>query len=72
MKNKRDWKKFLWNRKQKEFFKIKDKRDWQNLLELEKNLSKLKKYYDYDDTEYKGIWIQIYLICHLMKIIISQ
>ena len=26
-----------------------------NLLELEKNLSKSKKYYDYDDYEYKGI-----------------
>ena len=26
-----------------------------NLLELEENLFKPKKYYDYDDTEYKGI-----------------
>ena len=26
-----------------------------NLIELEENLSKTKKYYDYDDTEYKGI-----------------
>ena len=26
-----------------------------NFLELEENLFKLKKYYDYDDTEYKGI-----------------
>ena len=26
-----------------------------NLLKLEKNLSKLKKYYDYDDIEYRGI-----------------
>ena len=26
-----------------------------NLLELEKNLFELKKYYDYDDIEYKGI-----------------
>ena len=26
-----------------------------NLLKLEKNFSKLKKYYDYDDIEYKGI-----------------
>ena len=26
-----------------------------NLLELEESLSKLKKYYDYDDAEYKGI-----------------
>ena len=27
----------------------------QNLFELEKNFSKLKKYYDYDDIKYKGI-----------------
>ena len=27
----------------------------ENLLELEKNLFELKKYYDYDDIEYKGI-----------------
>ena len=26
-----------------------------NLFELEESLSKLKKYYDYDDAEYKGI-----------------
>ena len=26
-----------------------------NLTELEENLSKTKKYYDYDDTEYRGI-----------------
>ena len=26
-----------------------------NLLKLEKNPSKLKKYYDYDDIEYRGI-----------------
>ena len=26
-----------------------------NLLELEENLFKPKKYYDYDDAEYKGI-----------------
>ena len=26
-----------------------------NLLKLEKILSKLKKYYDYDDIEYRGI-----------------
>ena len=26
-----------------------------NLLELEKSLLSLKKYYDYDDTEYRGI-----------------
>ena len=27
----------------------------ENLFELEKNLSKLKKYHDYDDAEYKGM-----------------
>ena len=27
----------------------------QSLLELEKSLSQLKKYYDYNDTEYQGI-----------------
>ena len=26
-----------------------------NLLELDENLSKPKKYYDYDDIEYRGI-----------------
>ena len=26
-----------------------------NLLDLEESLSELKKYYDYDDAEYKGI-----------------
>ena len=26
-----------------------------NLLKLEKNLSKLKEYHDYDDIEYRGI-----------------
>ena len=26
-----------------------------NLIELEENLSKTKKYYDYDDIEYRGI-----------------
>ena len=26
-----------------------------NLLELEKSLSSLEKYFDYDDTEYRGI-----------------
>ena len=34
---------------------IKNKRYWKNILELEKSLSKLKKYYDHDDAEYKRI-----------------
>ena len=48
----------------KDFYEIENKKDLsasrikeikENLLELEKNLSKSKKYYDYDDYEYKGI-----------------
>ena len=31
------------------------KKTKKNLLELEKNLFKPKKHYDYDDTEYEGI-----------------
>ena len=27
----------------------------ENLFELEKSLSRLRKYYDYNDTEYRGI-----------------
>ena len=34
-------------------FKIKEIE--KNLAELEENLSKIKKYYDYDDREYRGI-----------------
>ena len=38
-----------------------------------KKISKTKKYYDYDDIEYKGTRnIKIYLICQSMKIIINQ
>ena len=44
-----------------------------NLLKLEKSLSKLKKYYDYDDIEYRGIRDVIcFLIYQLMKININQ
>ena len=44
-----------------------------NLLELEKYLFEMKKYYDYGDIEYKGIRVQeFYLICQLTKIIINQ
>ena len=39
----------------KNLFAAKIKEIERNLLELEENLFKLKKYYDYDDTEYKGI-----------------
>ena len=34
---------------------MKNKNDRKNLLKLENNLFKPKKYYDYDDIEYKGI-----------------
>ena len=44
-----------------------------NLTELEENLSKTKKYYDYDDSEFRGIRnVRVYLICQSMKIIINQ
>ena len=44
-----------------------------NLLELEKYLFEMKKYYDYGDIEYKGIRVQeFHLICQLTKIIINQ
>ena len=34
-----------------------------------KSLSKLKKYYDYDDIEHKGIGMwEMYLVCQLMRI----
>ena len=39
----------------KNLFASKIKEIERNLLELEENLFKPKKYYDYDDTEYKGI-----------------
>ena len=41
--------------KKKKSFCIKNERDWKNLLESEKNIFKPKKYYVYDDTEYRGI-----------------
>ena len=40
---------------EKNHFLTKTKEIEKNLLELEKNLFKSKKYYDYDDTEYKEI-----------------
>ena len=39
----------------KNLFGEKVKETEKNLLELEESLFKLKKYYDYDDTKYKGI-----------------
>ena len=30
-----------------------NKGDWKNLLRFEKSLSELKKFYDYDDNEYR-------------------
>ena len=40
---------------EKNLFASKIKETERNLLELEENLFKPKKYYDYDDTEYKAI-----------------
>ena len=40
---------------EKNLFESKIKKIDRNLTELEENLSKTKKYYNYDDTEYKGI-----------------
>ena len=42
-------------RLEKIFMKSKIKGIERNLTELEENLSKTKKYYDYDDIEYRGI-----------------
>ena len=42
-------------RNEKNLFASKIKEIERNLTELEENLSKTKKYYDYDETEYKGI-----------------
>ena len=42
-------------KKQKNLFAPEIKETEKNLLELEKSLSNLKKYYDYDDTVYRGI-----------------
>ena len=47
--------KSLWNKKQKNLSISKTKEIAKNLLELERNLFKPKKYYDYDDIEYKGM-----------------
>ena len=40
---------------EKKLFASKIKEIRKSLFELEENLSKTKKYYDYDDTEYRGI-----------------
>ena len=58
---------------EKNLFAPKIKEIEKNLLELEENIIKPKKYYDYDDTEYKGIKnVKDFFICQLMKIIINQ
>ena len=41
--------------KKKSLFESKIKKIERNLTELEENLSKTKKYYDYDYVEYRGI-----------------
>ena len=40
---------------EKNLFESKIKENERNFIELEENLFKPKKYYDYDDTEYRGI-----------------
>ena len=45
------------NESRHKFSKSKINEIKRNLAELEENLSKLKRYYDYDDIEYKGIRI---------------
>ena len=42
-------------KKQKDHSTPEIKETEKNLLELEKSLSSLEKYFDYDDTEYRGI-----------------
>ena len=57
----------------KSLSKSKIKEIEKNLTELEENLLKSKKYYEYDDSEYRGIRnVEIYLICQSMKIIMNQ
>ena len=41
--------------KKKIFLNQKQQRLKKNFFELEESLFRLKKYYDHDDTEYKGI-----------------
>ena len=58
---------------QKKISALKIKETEKNLLELEKILSKLKKYYDYDDIEYKGIRdVSNLFFWQLIKIVINQ
>ena len=58
---------------EKNLFASKIREIERNLLELEENLFKSKKYYDYDDAEYKRIRdVKIYFIFQMMKIIINQ
>ena len=71
------------NKIRKDFYEIDNKKDLsvsrikkikENLLKLERTLSKTKKYYDTEyDTEYRGIRDVKYLFdFQLMKIIINQ
>ena len=63
----------LQNRKQKNLSTLKIKEIGKNLLKLEKNFSKLGKYYDHDNIEYKGIRdAKFFLIYQSMKVIINQ
>ena len=51
-----EFRRSLYNiKKTKKSFRIRNKRDQKNILELEKGFSSLKIYFDYDDIEYRGI-----------------
>ena len=51
-----EFRRSLYNiKKTKKSFRIRNKRDQKNILELEKGFSSLKIYFDYDDNEYRGI-----------------
>ena len=61
------------NKNKKKCFALRMGEIEKSLDELERNLSKTKRYYDYDDSECRGIKeIEVCLICQLMKIIINQ
>ena len=58
---------------EKNLFESKIKNIERNLIELEENLFKIKKYHDYDDIEYKGLRnIKDLFDCQSMKIIINE
>ena len=50
-----EFRRSLYNIKKQKNLSATEIKETENLLELEKNLSSLKKYYDYDGIEYRGI-----------------